>query len=162
MNYDNLSNEQKQELKDTLNNYASKVGGTNAFLTLIENIKNTKPNALLNKQATFKSNDVIITWQKSIFKDTLTTVFNAIKQEDRHGDILKGLNPKEYKNTMTMMKILKPITIDVQAKDESCEGLNFTLLDTSVPKNTKISFIFKILFFYNVSIIKKAMNYKAD
>jgi len=31
-----------------------------------------------------------------------------------------------------------------------------------VPKNTKISLIFKVLFFYNASIIKKAMNYKAD
>ena len=162
MNYDNLSNEQKQELKDTLNNYASKLGGTNALLTLIENIKKTKPNALLNKQATFKSDDMLITWQKSIYKDTLTTVFDAIKQEDKSGDMLRGLNPKEYKNTMTMMKILKPITINVQAKDESIGGLNFTLLDTSVPKNTKISLIFKVLFFYNASIIKKAMNYKAE
>jgi hypothetical protein len=162
MNYDNLSDEQKQELKQTLNDYASKLGGVNALLTLIEKIKNTKPNALMNKQATFKSDDIIITWEKSIFKDTLTNLFNAIKNEDKTGDILKGLAGKDYKNTMTMMKILKPIIITVQPKDESLEALQFPILDTSIAKNTKISFIFKVLFFYNVSIIKKAINYKVD
>jgi len=160
MNYDNLSNEQKQELKEQLVSYADKIGGTNQLLTLIENIKNTKPNALLNKQATFKSDTIVITWQKSIFKDTLTTTFNAIKQEDRHGDILKGLNPKDYKSTMTMMKILKPITIKIEPKDDKLEGFEFTILDTSIAKNTKISFIFKVLFFYNVSIIKKAITFE--
>ena len=162
MNYDNLSNDEKLQLKELLNNTASKIGGINAFLSLIENIKKTKPNALLNKQAIFKSDDIIITWQKSIYKDTLTSLFNAIKQEDKHGDMLKNLDTKEYKNTMTMMKILKPVLIKITPKDESLEGLEFNILDTTIIKNTKISTIFKVLFFDNVSIIKKAMNYKED
>jgi hypothetical protein len=162
MNYDNLSDEQKQELKQTLNDYASKLGGVNALLTLIENIKKTKPNPLLIKQATFKTDDIIITWEKNIYKDTLTTLFHAIKHEDKNNDMLKGLESKDYKNTMTMMKILKPITIKVQPRDNKYEGFEFPILDTSIAKNTKISFIFKVLFFYNVSIIKKAINYKEN
>ena len=158
MNYDNLSDEQKEQLKQTLNDYASKLGGVNALLTLIENIKSTKPNPLLIKQTTFKSDDAIITWEKSIFKDTLTNLFNAIKNEDKTGDILKGLAGKDYKNTMTMMKILKPITIKVEPQDKSNEGFEFPILDTSVAKNTKISLIFKVLFFYNIGITKKALS----
>jgi len=161
MNYDSLTNEQKQQLQQTLEDYASKLGGTNALLTLIENIKDTKPNPLLNKTASFKYKDGTITWEKSIYKDTLTTLFNAIRHEDKTGDILKDLSPKDYKNTMTMMKILKPITIKIKPNDETLEGLEFPILDTSVAKNTKISYLFKTIFFYNVGSTKKAINFKA-
>jgi len=161
MNFESLTNEQKIDLQQDLTKYSNNVGGINSFLTLIEKIKDTKPNALLNKQATFKSDDIVITWQKSIYKDTLTNIFNAIKHEDKCGDILKSLNPKDYKNTMNMMKILKPITIKVDHKNDDLAGFEFSILDTSVMKNTKISLIFKVLFFYHVSFAKNILNFKA-
>lgn len=161
MNYDSLSQEMKIQLKETLEEYSNNVGGTNFFLSLIEDIRNTKPNPLLNKTAIFHYGNGTLNWEKSIYKDTLTTLFNAMKHEEQSGDILKDLKPKEYKNTMNMMRILKPINIKINPKDESLDGFEFNILDTSVAKNTKVTLIFKIIFLYNIEFVKKALNFKA-
>jgi len=160
MNYDSLTDEKKIELKEKLEQYIENVGGVNFFLTLIEDIRATKPNPLLNKTAIYHYKNGTLNWEKSIYKDTLTALFNALKYEEEQGDMLKDLRPKEYKSTMNMMKILKPIVIKVNPKDESLDGFEFSILDTSIMKNTKISLIFKIIFFYNIEFAKKALNFK--
>ena len=162
MNYESLSNEMKIELKQNLEQYSNSVGGLNFFLSLIEDIRDTKPNPLLNKTAIYHYKKGTLNWDKAIYKDTLTILFNAMKHEEKSGDILKDLKPKDYKNTMNMMKILKPIIIKINPKDEDLDGFEFPILDTSVMKNTKISVIFKIIFFYNIDFVKQAMNFKEN
>ena len=162
MNYDSLSNEIKIELKEKLENCSNSVGGLNFFLRLIEDIRDTKPNPLLNKTAIFHYSNGTLNWEKSVYRDTLTALFNAMKHEEKYGDLLKDLKPKEYKSTMNMMRVLKPINIKVNPKDESLDGFDFTILDTSTMKNTKISLMFKIIFFYNVDFAKKALNFKVQ
>jgi len=162
MNYDNLTNEEKNEISIQIKNNAKNVGGINFYLGLIEKIRETKPNALLNKTAKFHYDNGIIVWEKSIFKETLTALFNAMKKEERDGDMLNELKPRDYKNTMNMMKVLKPVTITIKPKDEEFEGFSFSILDTSEAKNTKVSLAFKILFFYNIEFAKKALNFRAE
>ena len=53
MNYDNLTNEQQEEISNQIKEDVKSVGGTNFYLALIENIRDTKPNELLNKTAKF-------------------------------------------------------------------------------------------------------------
>jgi len=162
MNYDNLTNEQKEEISKQIKNDVQSVGGTNFYLGLIENIRETKPNALLNKTAIFHYANGTINWEKSIYKETLTALFNAMKKEERDGDMLNDLKPRDYKNTMNMMKVLKPVTITIKPKDEELEGFSFSILDTSEAKNTKVSLAFKILFFYNIEFAKKALNFRSQ
>lgn len=96
-----------------------------------------------------------------MFKETFTLLFNAIRREEKSGDMLDGINPKEYKATMNMMRTLAKVTITVEPKDSAdSQGFSFNILDTSVEKKTKVTFAFKAIFFYHLDEAKKALNYK--
>lgn len=160
MNFNDLNNEEKQQLHTELTSHANSVGGQNFFLQMIEDIKKEKPKPLLNKSAVLHYSQGKISWEKSIFKDTLTSLYDAMKREEKSGDMLDGINPKEYKVTMNMMRALKPIKLDVVPKIEGCEGFSMQILDATEPKKTKISLLFKIVFFYNVDFAKQVLNYE--
>jgi len=160
MTFTDLTNEKQEQLHKQLTQFSASVGGINSFLQMIEDIRSSKPKALLNKTAIFHFKGGKISWQKTIFKDTLTLLYNAMKKEEKDGDIINGLNPKEYKATMNMMRALKPVSIEVIPKDEEYEGFNFAMLDASEEKKTKIDLIFKIIFFFNISFAKEVLSYK--
>ena len=160
MNFNDLSNEEKQQLHVELTNNADSVGGKNFFLQMIEDIREEKPKALLNKTATFHYKQGKIQWQKSIFKDTLTSLYDAMRREEKTGDMLNDINPKEYKAVMNMMRALKPVKVLVSPKPDECDGFSMEILDASEDKKTKISLMFKIVFFYNVTFAKTVLEYK--
>lgn len=162
MNFNDLTQEQKQTLHTELSTYAQIVGGTNPFLKMLEEIRDENPKALLNKTAIYHCSIAKILWGKSIFKDTLNTLYTAVRNEEKNGDIFKDLAPKEYKNTMNMVRALKPITITIQSKKEEDKEFSFMILDTSEQKQTKITLLFKIIFFYNIDFAKKTLLYKAS
>ncbi len=160
MNFNDLPTQQKEQLHNTFIKNANSVGGVNAFLKMIEDIKTSKPKALLNKTAIFHYSSGRLLWEKSIFKDTLTILQSAMIKEEKSGDMIAGLDPKEYKSTMNMMRVLKPIKITIVPKDEACEGFEFMILDTTQEKKTKVTLDFKIIFFYNIDFAKSILNYK--
>jgi len=160
MNFNDLTKEEQSNLHITLTQYANKIGGVNSFLQMIEDIRAAKPKALLNKTAIFHFKGGKISWGKTIFKDTLTLLYSAMSKEERDGDIISGLPPKEYKATMNMMRALKPVSVEVIAKDESLDGFKFAMLDASIEKNTKVDLIFKIIFFFNINFAKEVLSYK--
>jgi len=53
-----------------------------------------------------------------------------------------------------MMRTLKPIEITI------CDTLTFPILDVTEPKKTKISLLFKIIFFYNISFAREVLAYE--
>ena len=160
MRFNDLDLDTKKELNKQITEHANSIGGINFFLQMIEDIRNEKPNALLNKTAIFHYTKGKITWSKSIYKDTLTQLFNAMRKEDKDGDILNGLNPKVYKETMNMMRALKPVTISIRNEDSS-SGFAVDILDSSEVKKTKVDLMFKIIFFYNIEFAKDALTFKA-
>jgi hypothetical protein len=160
MRFNDLELEAKKELNIKINEYAQSIGGINFFLQMIEDVRNEKPNALLNKTAIYHYTKGKITWGKSIYKDTLTQLFNAMRKEDKDGDLLNGLNPKAYKETMNMMRALKPVTISITSED-STKGFTVDILDSSEAKKTKVDLMFKIIFFYNIEFAKDALTFKA-
>lgn len=161
MNFNDLNNDEKQKLHYELTAHSESVGGINFLLQMIEDIKKEKPKALLSKTATFHYSKGKITWGKSIFKDTLACLYDAMKREAKSGDMLNGINPKEYKATMNMMRALKPINVTIVPKEEACEGFSVQILDATEPKKTKISLMFKIIFFYDIDFAKEVLNFKA-
>lgn len=160
MKFNDLTNEQQEQLHISLMKNAVSVGGINPFLQMIEDIRASKPKALLNKTAIFHYKSGKMNWNKSIFKDTLALLYNAMIKEEKDGDIIAGLKPKEYKNTMNMMRTLKPVVVEVIPKDEACEGFSFHMLDSTEDKKTKIDLMFKIVFFFNIDFAKQVLNYE--
>ena len=160
MNFNDLNTEEQLQLHKELLEYAKGIGGINPFLQMLEDIRAEKPKPLLNKTAIFHYSSGKILWSKSIFKETLETLYNAMRKEERDGDMIDGSSPKEYKNVMNMMRTLKPITITVQPKDENGKSFKLDILDTTEEKKTKVSLLFKIIFFYNVDFAKQVLMYK--
>lgn len=161
MNFNDLPQEQKEQLHKQLLSNAQSIGGVNFFLQMIEDIKEQKPHPLLNTTATYHYSKGTVSWGKNIYKDTLTALLHSIRYEEKKGDLLEGQPPKEFKTTMNMMKALKPVILTVKSKvNEELEGFSFPILDTTQPKKTQVSLMFKIIFFYNIDFAKKALNYK--
>ena len=162
MKFNDLNLETKKQLNTQLTQYANNIGGMNFFLQMIEDIRDEKPSSLLNKTAVYHYKNGRISWGKSIYKDTLTLLFSAIRKEEKDGDMLNDLSPKAYKETMNMMRALKPVTITIASNDESAQNsFTFNILDSSESKKTKIDLMFKIIYFYNIEFAKDALNFKA-
>lgn len=163
MDFNKLDETTKQKLHDETSSNANSIGGKNFFLQMIEDIKKEKPSPLLNKSGSFHFSKGKVTLTKSMFKDTHTLLFDAIRREEKSGDMLTGVSPKEYKSVMNMMRTLSRVQISVDSKDEEhITGFTFDILDTTEEKKTKVSFMFKLIFFYSVDEAKKALNYEAN
>ena len=163
MNFSELDSKIKSELHEEVKGFAMSIGGTNVFLQMIEDIKKEKPHALLNKSCVFHFAKAKLNWNKQIFKDSLDQLFIAMRKEERDGDMLNGLNPKDYKETMNMMRTLKPLVITVTPKKvEEPKTFSFSILDTSVEKKTKVDLFYKMLFFYHIDFAKDALNYGTE
>ncbi len=161
MTFTELTNEQQQELHNQIMQYAVSIGGINPFLQMIEDIRESKPKALLNKTAIFHYKGGKLSWGKSIFKDTLAILYSAMAKEEKDGDIIQGLAPRDYKPTMNMMRTLKPVVVEVIPRDENLDGFTFQMLDSSADKKTKFDLIFKIIFFFNIDFAKQVLNFKS-
>lgn len=160
MNFNKLDDKLKQQLHEEIISYANSVGGKNFFLKMIEEIREQKPNPILNKSGIFHTSRLKISLSKTIFKDTFSTLYDAIRREERVGDMLNSVDTKEYKNCMNMMKTLKSTLITIETKNkEDGEGFSFPILDASEEKKTKVTFIYKVIFFYHLDEAKKALNY---
>lgn len=163
MNFNELDLETKNQLHKQTMELAINMGGVNSFLEMIEDLKKEKPHALLNKSCVFHFSKAKLNWNKQIFKDSLDQLFSAMRKEEKDGDMLNGLNPKDYKDTMNMMRTIKPISIRVSPKkDDELRGFVFPILDTTVEKKTKVSMIYKIIFFYHVDFAKDILTYNIE
>ena len=162
MDFNKLDTQTKQQLHEEVLSNANSIGGKNFFLQMIEDIKAEKPTPLINKSGSFHFSKGKVNLSKSMFKETHTLLFDAIRREEKMGDMLNGVNPKEYKMVMNMMRTLANVTISVMPKaDIDGTGFNFSILDTSEEKKTKVTFMFKLIFFYSIDEAKKALNYES-
>jgi len=157
MDFNKLEESQKETLYQEIITYANCLGGKNFFLKMIEEIRAVKPNPLLNKTGTFHTSKAKISLSKSMYKETFNDLFDAIRKEEKSGDMLAGLAPKDYKTTMNVMRTLRNASISVESKEEGNESFSFNILDTSEEKKTKVTFIFKIIFFYHLDEAKKVL-----
>ncbi len=60
-----------------------------------------------------------------------------------------------------MLKTLKPIVLTIKPKNiKEGEGFTLAIIDTRDSEKTKISLMFKILFFHNIAFAKKALAFQ--
>ena len=160
MNFNQLDEEQKKQLHTKAIDLAENLGGVNFFLQMIEDIKTEKPHALLNKSCVFHFSKGKLNWNKQIFKESTNLLFSAMRKEEKDGDMLNGLSPKEYKETMNMMRTLKPLIITITPKKvEEPRTFSFSILDISIAKKTKVDLFYKMVFFYHIDFAKDVLSY---
>jgi len=155
MKFKDLDTETKQKLHDELTEYADKIGGKNAFLTMIEDIRSIK-NPLLKKTNSLHYDSGKLYWNKAIFQDKNDLLFQTMKKIEIDGSMTKGLNEYKTKKVTNMLKALKPVTFEVVPNNEGLEGFDFYIITS---KN-EIDIVFKIIFFYNIGFAKEVLNYK--
>ena len=163
MNFNQLDEEEKKQLHTKAIDLAENLGGVNFFLQMIEDIKMEKPHALLNKSCVFHFSKGKLNWNKQIFKESTNLLFSAMRKEEKDGDMLNGLSPKEYKETMNMMRTLKPLIITITPKKvEEPRTFSFSILDISIAKKTKVDLFYKMVFFYHIDFAKDVLNYGSE
>jgi hypothetical protein len=156
MKFKELDKKTKQKLHEELSKYAQNVGGKNAFLTMIEDIRSIK-NPLLKKTNSLHYDSGKIYWNKSIFQDKNDLLFQTMKKIEIENSMTKGLNNYKIKKVTNMLKALKPVMFEVVPNDKNLEGFKFYI----ITENNEIDIIFKIIFFYNIGFAKEVLNYKA-
>lgn len=163
MNFNQLDEKQKQELYIKTMQLANNLGGVDILIEMIEDIKKEKPHALLNKSCVFHFSKGKLNWNKQLFKESLNLLFDAMRKEERDFDMLNGLSAKDYKETMNMMRTLKPLIITVTPKKvDEPKVFSFSILNTSVQKKTKVELFYKMIFFYHIDFVKDVLNYKPE
>lgn len=163
MNFKKLEKEQQEQLHIELLTSAISMGGKNFFLQMVESVKEEEFPPLLNKNKMFSFPNAKLLWNKLIYKDTLELLIASMKKEEKDGDILSGLEPKEYRKVMNMMRTLKPIHITVKPKKaENGKGFTISILDTTENRKTKFSPIFKAIFLFNTTYSKDVLNFKSE
>ncbi len=155
MKFKDLDKVTKQKLHEELTEYAQNIGGKNAFLTMIEDIRNIK-NPLLKKTKSLHYDSGKIYWNKAIFQDKNDLLFQTMKKIETEGSMTKGLNDYKIKKVTNMLKTLKPVMFEVVPNNQELEGFDFYI----ITENNEIDMIFKIIFFYNIGFAKEVLNYK--
>ena len=163
MNFIDLSQEEKIALHSEILAHATSLGGKNFLLQMIEDVKTVEEDSpLVSKDKHFSFSKGFISWNKVIYKETFDLLLTAIITQEREGDVLKGLKERDQKRVTNMLKTLKPLTITIKPKNiKEGEGFSIPIIDTSDAKKTKISLMFKILFFHNIEFAKKALAYQS-
>jgi len=158
--FNTLSNEERQRYQKELLEYATKFGGINFFLQLLEAIRETKPHPLISGNMSFDIELGNITWNKVIFNDKLQLLLKARKNESSQDNLLPQKDEKNYKKILNVVRTLHPIVFHVKpANKEDGTGFFFQPFDTIEDNKTKLNPIFDALFFCSVDTIKKILNY---
>ncbi len=161
MNFNELETDKKEKLHQMILKAAMSVGGKNFFLKMIEDIKKETKHPLLNKSMAFRWTMGRMSWNKPVYKDTLILLFEGMKNEEKNGSILASLAPRKHKTTSNMMRALKPLKFTAMPKNQKeGEGFSFAVFDVIEGENTKVSDMFKTIFFYNIDFAKKALSYE--
>ncbi len=160
--FNSLSDEEKEQYCEQLNNYAKSIGGVNFFLQLLEAIRETKPHPLISANREFTVGVAKVKWNKVIFNDKLQLLIKARTDRNKQGNLLPKIDTKGYKKVLNLLRTMKPIVFTVKpAHREDGDGFMFQPFEIVSETSTKLTPIFDMLFFCSVDNTKKILNYKS-
>ncbi|WP_373073481.1 hypothetical protein [Sulfurimonas sp.] len=161
-NFNNHDDEAKAYIHLFMTKASQSVGGVNILLSLIESLKEKKPNALILSEKKVKSKEAQIEWNKIVFKDKFDTLEDVIRShkssEGYNFNILDTDNSKTAKKILNMIKTLAPIEFVVKAN--SGDGFTFKVFDKVEDGYASINPIFVAIFFCSTEFTKKALKYE--
>ncbi len=156
INYDSMNNDKKQVLKNQLIKNAMSIGGKNHFLSLIEAIRISHPNPLIAKDASFRTNKVLIKWKKVIYRDKVNLLITLIQNRGSNKNLMPEIGNSNYKIIQNLLRAIGPIKFEINPKNKKDgDGFMFNSIDI-IDKNTcQLSFMFEVIFFLPIKLIKK-------
>ena len=159
--FNNLPDEQKAHYHEKLHEYAQRIGGVNFLLQLIEGIREANPHPLTTSSKELVLNSVKLKWNKVIFNDKLQLLIKTYENGGKGGNLLPKKEAKGFKKTLNLLRMMKPIIFTVMpAHREDGSGFIFQPFEIVSETNTKLNFIFEILFFTSVANTKEILNYQ--
>lgn len=155
-----LSQESKEELEHQINNYVIAIGGKNAFLKLLETIRNTSPHPLVSKKTVLEFSGGLMKWNKQIHRNNLSML--SIQMNARTEDnpnLMPNRDHKSYKNISNMLRTISPLSVSVTLNSDKTniifETKAFKIVDADT---TTMEPFFELLFFSPISATKKLIN----
>jgi len=163
-NFNKQSSETKALMHLLLKKCADSVGGANFLLSLLETMKEKKPNALMYSGCKIDSKEVSIRWNKIVFKDKLDVLEELIRSHDSSEgmdfNILENESQKRKKKIINMIKTLAPIEFTVTPNDiENSQGFNFKIFENTTDSIVTINPIFIAMFFCSTEYMKQSLKY---
>jgi hypothetical protein len=165
-NFNKQTEDDKAFIALFMQKFAQTIGGANFLLSLIEAMKEKKPNPLMYNGKKISSKNTTIEWNKIVFKDKLDLLEEIItthkSDEDSDFNILNVQNKKKRKNILNMVKTLSPIDFFVTPNNpEDGGGFEFKVFKEIDFENeiVKLNPIFVAMFFCSTEFTKKALRY---
>lgn len=163
-NYNKQSQETKEFIHLFMTKAAQKLGGVNFLLSLLEAMKQKKPNPFLTKECSIESMHLKIQWNKVVFKDKFDVLESIIythkTNESESLNILEHENAKQRKKILNMVRTLTPLEFVVTTKDEKESGFKFKVFDIIEENKVTLNPVFVAFFFCSVEFTKKSLKYK--
>ena len=158
-NYESLDDEKKLDLKNQVIKNATSLGGKNHFLSLIESLRVSHPHPLMSKAASFSFDKGIIKWKKIIFKEKVDLLIRLTRDNDRDGNLMPKDGDRNYKTIINLLRTIGPMEFEIRPKN-SKDGDGFVLrpIDIVDDNTCHINFMFEVLFFLPIQLVKKIFN----
>jgi len=157
-NYNSLDDVTREQLRQQINECAQSLGGKNYFLQLLEAIRAEDHHPLVAKDLSFRFNHGIVKWKKVIFKDKVHLLIKLLKNSATNGNLMPKKGDKNYKTIMNLLRTLGPMKFKIQPKNSN-DGGGYILhpIDIIDENNSQINFMFEVVFFLPLYIVKKIL-----
>ena len=157
-NFNNLAQDDKDNLRQQLQELIEKMGGVNFLLTFIEKIRLIKPHPLSAKHSKATVDRFEISWNKVIFLDKVMLLENMIKQNrDENGYIIKfNKDDKKSKDIVNLIRTLSPVTFNFKVS-HNVNPIEFKIFDKIEDSSAQLNSLFVTLFFCYVNFVKNVL-----
>ena len=159
LSYNSLDDLTKQNLKKEINDCAQSLGGKNHFLHLLEEIRKERHHPLMAKNSSFRFSYGTVKWEKVIFKDKVHLLIKMIKDRENNGNLMPKKGDRKYKTVMNLLRALGPMKFEIRPKNnKDGDGFNLHPFDIIDENTSHLNFMFDIVFFLPIHIVKQVFN----
>jgi len=159
LSYNSLDDLTKQNLKKEINDCALALGGKNHFLHLLEEIRKERHHPLMAKSSSFRFSYGTVKWEKVIFKDKVHLLIKMIKDRENNGNLMPKKGDRKYKTVLNLLRTLGPMKFEIRPKNnKDGDGFNLHPFDIIDENTSHLNFMFDIVFFLPIHIVKQVFN----
>jgi len=159
ISYNSLDDLTKQNLKKEINDCALALGGKNHFLHLLEEIRKERHHPLMAKNSSFRFSYGTVKWGKVIFKDKVHLLIKMTKDRENNGNLMSKKGGRKYKTVMNLLRTLGPMKFEIRPKNnKDGDGFNLHPFDIIDENTSHLNFMFDVVFFLPIHIVKQVFN----
>jgi len=159
LSYNSLDDLTKQNLKKEINDCALALGEKNHFLHLLEEIRKERHHPLMAKNSSFRFSYGTVKWGKVIFKDKVHLLIKMTKDRENNGNLMSKKGGRKYKTVMNLLRTLGPMKFEIRPKNnKDGDGFNLHPFDIIDENTSHLNFMFDIVFFLPIHIVKQVFN----